>query len=381
MTAASISTVHEGKLSVKVADTVLSKRKDGYHPNIINVWGYVAGMMLTAFGRLGDWTGNDEYHAIVKKHMDVFVQEDGSIRGYTLEDYNLDHINKGKNLLRLWRETGESKYEQAARLLAAQLTGQPRTEEGGFWHKKIYPFQMWLDGLYMSSPFMAEFAKTSGESAWFDEAAHQLLLIEKRTRDPRTGLLHHAWDESREQRWCDGTTGRSRFVWGRAMGWYAMALVDSLEHFPVNHPKRGQLMGIFERMANAVLRVQDQESGVWYQLMDCNGREGNYLEASGSCMLTYALAKGIRLRYLAEIDRKAVERAYDGILSRFVTEDEEGVHLHSICHGAGLGGRKYRDGSYEYYMSEAVVSDVMMGVAPLLLASIELERLRAQDNG
>ncbi|MBD2868738.1 glycoside hydrolase family 88/105 protein [Paenibacillus arenilitoris] len=369
-------TVNESRLSVKIADTILSLSKDGYHPNIANKWGYVAGMALLAITRTGDWAGDSGYQAFVKRQMDVFIREDGSIEGYRLEDYNLDHINKGKNLLRLWRETGEAKYEKAARLLTDQLAGQPRTDEGGYWHKKIYPFQMWLDGLYMSSPFMAEFAATFGESEWFDEAAQQLLLVEKRTRNPQTGLLHHAWDESREQRWCDGVTGRSRYVWGRAMGWYAMALADSLEHFPVRHPKRGQLMGIFERMANAVLRVQDQESGVWYQLMDCNGREGNYLEASGSCMLTYALAKGIRLGYLAEIDRQAVERAYDGIRSRFVTEDDKGVHLHGICHGAGLGGRKYRDGSYEYYMSEAVVSDSLMGVAPLLLASVELERLR-----
>ncbi|MDF2668387.1 MAG: glycosyl hydrolase family 88 [Paenibacillus sp.] len=363
-------------MSIKVAETILSLCQGGLHPHIANKWGYVAGMALTAIGRLGDWAGQAKYHEFVKRQMDVFIQEDGSIQGYTLEDYNLDHINKGKNLLRLWRETGEAKYEKAARLLADQLIGQPRTNEGGFWHKKIYPYQMWLDGLYMSSPYMAEYARTFDESEWFDEAAHQLLLIERRTRNPQTGLLHHAWDESGEQRWCDRSTGRSRHVWGRAMGWYAMALVDALEHFPVRHPKRGQLMGIFERMANAVVRVQDQESGVWAQVLDCNGREGNYLEASGSCMLTYALAKGIRLRYLAEIDRRVVERAYEGILQRFVTEDEKGVHLHGICHGAGLGGRKYRDGSFDYYISEAIVSDVLMGVAPLLLASIEIERLR-----
>ncbi|WP_235941209.1 glycoside hydrolase family 88/105 protein [Paenibacillus puerhi] len=375
MQTAEIATPKSGYMSVKVGESILSQSVDGYHPKIANIWGYVAGMALTALGRLGEWSGEGKYQEFVKRHMDVFVQEDGSVQGYTLEDYNLDHINKGKHLMKLWRDTGEAKYEQAARLLAAQLTGQPRTEEGGFWHKKIYPYQMWLDGLYMSSPFMAEFARTFGEPAWFDEAAHQLLLVERHTRNPETGLLHHAWDESREQRWCDGVTGRSRHVWGRAMGWYAMALVDALEHIPFAHPKRGQLMGIFERMANAVVRVQDQETGLWYQVMDCNGREGNYLEASGSCMLTYALARGIRLKYLAEIDRRVVEKAYEGILSRFVTEDAQGVHLHGICHGAGLGGRKYRDGSYAYYLSEAVVSDVLMGVAPLLLASIEMERL------
>lgn len=372
---AEANAVQTKPFSVRVADTILSKAQDGYHPGIANKWGYVAGMALTALTRTGDWAGDSKYHDFVKRHMDVFIPEDGAIKGYSLNEYNLDHINKGKNLLRLWRETGEARYEKAARLLAAQLAGQPRTSEGGFWHKKIYPFQMWLDGLYMSSPFMAEYGATFGEEGWFDETAHQLLLIERHTRNPQTGLLHHAWDESGEQRWCDGSTGRSRHVWSRAMGWYAMAMADALEFFPVLHPKRGQLMGIFERFAEAALRVQDRESGLWYQVMDCNAREGNYLEASGSCMLTYALAKGLRLGYLSGIDRKAVERAFAGIRNHFVTEDAEGVHLHSICHGAGLGGRRYRDGSYAYYLSEAVVSDSLMGVAPLLLASVELERL------
>ncbi|MEC0265276.1 glycoside hydrolase family 88/105 protein [Paenibacillus anseongense] len=364
------------RMSVKVGEAILSHSQDGYHPKMANQWGYVAGMALAAIDKLGDWTGEAKYHDFVKRHMDVFIQEDGSIRGYKLNDYNLDHINKGKNLFRLWRETGEAKYEAAARLLITQLVGQPRTSEGGFWHKKIYPYQMWLDGLYMSSPYMAEYAHTFQDNSWFDEAAHQLLLVERHTRNPQTGLLHHAWDETQEQRWCANGIGRSRHVWGRAMGWYAMALVDALEHFPIGHPKRGQLMGIFERMVNSVVRAQDQESGVWYQVMDCNGQQGNYLESSGSCMLTYAIAKGIRLQYLAEIDRSVVERAYEGILQRFVTEDEQGVHLHQICHGAGLGGRKYRDGSYAYYLSEAIVSDVLMGVAPLLLATLEMEQLR-----
>ncbi|BFT74244.1 glycoside hydrolase family 105 protein [Paenibacillus sp. P36] len=364
------------RMSVKVGEAILSHSQDGYHPKMANQWGYVAGMALAAIDKLGDWTGEAKYHDFVKRHMDVFIQDDGSIRGYKLNDYNLDHINKGKNLFRLWRETGEAKYEAAARLLITQLVGQPRTSEGGFWHKKIYPFQMWLDGLYMSSPFMAEYAHTFQDNSWFDEAAHQLLLVERHTRNPQTGLLHHAWDETQEQRWCASGTGQSRHVWGRAMGWYAMALVDALEYFPIGHPKRGQLMGIFERMVNSVVRAQDQESGVWYQVMDCNGQQGNYLESSGSCMLTYAIAKGIRLQYLAEIDRSVVERAYEGILKRFVTEDEQGVHLHQICHGAGLGGRKYRDGSYAYYLSETIVSDVLMGVAPLLLATLEMEQLR-----
>ncbi|MFB5760900.1 glycoside hydrolase family 88/105 protein [Paenibacillus medicaginis] len=364
--------------SVKIADTLLSECIDGSHPKIANKWGYVAGMTLLALERTSEWSGDPKYSEMVKRHIDGLIAADGTIPTYTLEDYNLDMINEGKNLFPLWARTGEAKYEQAIRLLHTQLKGQPRTSEGGFWHKKIYPFQMWLDGIYMASPFLAEYAKTFDDPSGFDEAARQILLIEQKTRNPQNGLLHHAWDESCEQRWCDKTTGRSFHVWGRAMGWYAMAVVDALEHFPVDHPQRGQIMGIFERMAYALARVQDQESGVWYQVMDCNGRQGNYLEASASCMLTYALAKGLRLKYLAELDRSVVERAYAGILQQFASEDEAGVHLHRICHGAGLGGRKYRDGSYEYYISEQVVSDAQMGVAPFLLASIEMERLNME---
>ncbi|WP_166243100.1 glycoside hydrolase family 88/105 protein [Paenibacillus turpanensis] len=364
--------------SVKIADSILAQRENGSHPKMANKWGYVAGMALMALDRASVHTGDSRYFEAMKHHMDLFVQGDGSILNYRLNEYNLDHINQGKNLFTLWEHTGESKYAGAIKLLVKQLVGQPHTSEGGFWHKKIYPFQMWLDGVYMSSPFLAQYARVFQEPHWFDVVANQILLIESKTRNRQSGLLHHAWDESREQRWCDSETGRSFHVWGRAMGWYAMAVVDALEHFPEEHPQRGQIMGIFHRLAHAMKDAQDQESGLWYQVMDHNGREGNYLEASASCMLTYALAKAIRLEYVAELDISVVQRAYEGILKHFVTEDSEGVHLHQICHGAGLGGNRiYRDGSYAYYLSEQVVSDALMGVAPFLLASMEMEKLQA----
>lgn len=367
-------------LSVKIAGAIQSQFVDGYHPKMANKWGYVAGMTLKAFDSLSEWKKDDRYHEIVRRHLDLFIREDGTIKGYSLDEYNLDHINEGKNLFTLWRKTKDMKYKKALDLLHTQLKGQPRTSEGGFWHKKIYPFQMWLDGVYMSSPFLAEYSKTFEFPSGFDDVANQILSIEKNTRNPQKGLLHHAWDESREQRWCDQQTGRSPHVWGRAVGWYSMAIVDSLEHFPVDHPKRGQIVGIFERMVHAILNVQDQETGLWYQVMDQNGRERNYLEASGSCMMTYAIAKGIRLGYLSGIDAKVVTKAYKGIQDYFVTEDEKGIHLHQICKGAGLGGHpNYRDGSYDYYMREQVVSDDLMGVAPLLLVSIEWEKLQLKD--
>ncbi|MNW33389.1 Unsaturated rhamnogalacturonyl hydrolase YteR [compost metagenome] len=367
-------------MSAKIADTLLSECKNGDHPKLVGKWGYVAGMTLMALERSAIWNREPRYAELVQRHIDDLIDSDGTIRTYRLEDYNLDMINEGKNLFAEWQRTGEEKYRLAILHLVTQLKGQPRTSEGGFWHKKIYPFQMWLDGVYMSSPFLAEYASVFGHEDSFNEVARQILLIEQKTRNPRTGLLHHAWDESREQRWCDKHTGQSFHVWGRAMGWYAMAVVDALEHFPIDHPQRGQIMGIFERMSYAIAHAQDQDSGLWYQVMDQNGREGNYLEASASCMLTYALAKGLRLHYLAELDPGVVERAYAGILKHLVTEDDKGVHLHRICHGAGLGGRKYRDGSYAYYISEQIVSDAQMGVAPFLLASIEMERLGAETS-
>ncbi|UQZ35807.1 glycosyl hydrolase family 88 [Paenibacillus sp. PK3_47] len=359
--------------SRKIADTVLgSCNGQGEHEYILQRWAYVPGMLLMAMGRAGARLGEQEYLSYTKRHMETFIREDGSIRSYRLEEYNLDQINQGKNLFPLYRETGEQRYAEAAHLLAAQLMGHPRTSEGGFWHKKVYPFQMWLDGLYMASPFLAEYGAVFQRLDLIDEAAHQLLLVERKTRDPRTGLLYHGWDESREQEWADSSTGLSSHFWSRAMGWYAMAAVDCLEHFPVTHPKRGTIIGIFQRLCGALVKVQDQESGLWYQVLDQAGRKGNYLEATGSIMFVYAMAKGLRLGYLEPSFKDAMQKGYEGILEHLVTEDEQGVHLHQICHGAGLSID--RNGSYDYYISEAVVSDAPMGIGPLLLASLEVER-------
>ncbi|WP_240941383.1 glycoside hydrolase family 88 protein [Paenibacillus sp. HB172176] len=360
--------------SRKIGDTLLSGcREDGFHPYPMERWAYVPGMLLMAMGRAGKQSGDERYYSFMHRHMDRYIAEDGTIAGYSLEEYNLDQINQGKNLFMQLASSGDERYALAAHALASQLLGQPRTSEGGFWHKKVYPFQMWLDGLYMASPFLAEYAKTFDRPELTDEVAHQLLLVERRTRDKRTGLLYHGWDESREQEWADSVTGCSPHFWSRAMGWYVMALVDCLEHFPVTHRSRGTIVGIFERICHALVRVQDQASGLWHQVLDQGDRKGNYLEASGSIMFVYAMAKGLRLGYLSGVFRPAMLKGYKGIIGRLVTEDERGVHLHQICHGAGLS--KDRNGSFDYYISEAVVSDHYMGIGPLLLAALEVERL------
>lgn len=362
------------KWSSKIVETIMSQCDEhGYHPVTSERWAYVPGMLLMAVARAGEQSGNLDYLEFMRKHMDLFVDEDGLIKGYVLEEYNLDQINQGKNLFYLMGLQEDLRYEKAAHLLAAQLRGQPRTLEGGFWHKKIYPYQMWLDGLYMSSPFLAQYAKSFKAVELFHEIAHQLLYVEMKTRDAKTGLLFHGWDEAKEQEWSNPLTGQSNNFWGRAMGWYAMAMVDSLEHFPIDHPKRGTLIGIFRRMCIALRHVQDSESGLWYQVLDQGKRKGNYLEASASCMFVYALAKGVRLHYLEQDFAAAAVAGYQGIVKHMVSEDETGVHLHHICFGAGLSAD--RNGTYEYYIGEKVGSDHPMGVAPWLLASLELERV------
>ncbi|OMF22693.1 glycosyl hydrolase family 88 [Paenibacillus sp. FSL H8-0548] len=366
----------ESKLawSQKIAETITQQTDaNGYHEFPSGRWAYVEGMLLMAMSRVGIHYGNENDISFMKRHMDLFVNEDGSIKSYSLEEYNLDQINQGKNLFLLLEMTGDSRYEKAAHLLAAQLLGQPRTSEGGFWHKKVYPYQMWLDGLYMSSPFLAQYAKTFNKPALFDEVAHQLLLIESKTRDKASGLLYHGWDESKEQVWADAVTGCSPHFWSRAMGWYAMAIVDSLEHFPIDHPKRGTIVGLFERMCRALGRVQEADSGLWFQVLDQGFRKGNYLEASGSCMFVYAMAKGLRLRYLERDLYETAAKGFNGIITHLIEEDDNNIHLHSICHGAGLS--LDRDGSYGYYIGEQVVSDSFMGVAPFLLAALEAEKL------
>lgn len=345
------------------------------HPLLSDNWNYESGVMLKAIRDVYETVGDDRYFDYIKHNIDAYVQEDGSIRSYRLEDYNLDQINQGKILLYLYRQTGQEKYQKAIDQLLKQMKGQPRTNEGGYWHKKVYPFQMWLDGLYMAAPFLAEVAEMRGEPQLFDEAARQLLLVEQRTRDPRTGLLHHGYDECREQAWAHPEHGRSPHAWVRAIGWYTMAIVDVLDYMPDDHEKRGQIIGIYERLMHALVRVQDPVSGAWYQVLGEEGRQGNYLEASGTSMIVYEGLKALRKGYLSRGFEDALERGYRSLLLLFAETDENGhVHVHRINRVAGLGGNPYRDGSYTYYVNEAVVSNDPKGVGPFIMACLEAER-------
>jgi unsaturated rhamnogalacturonyl hydrolase len=345
-------------------------------PLLSRRWHYEPGVALLALMKLWERSGQRRYYDFVRRNIDEFVQSDGRIRTFRLEEYNLDQINEGKLLFALLETTGDERYKKAAFLLRGQLWTQPRTSEGGFWHKKIYPYQMWLDGIYMAAPFYAAFGARFGEPEALDDVIRQIIIIEEHTRDPKTGLLYHAWDESRTQRWADPETGCSPNFWGRAMGWYAMAIPDVLDYLPKEHPQRERLLTIFRGIVDALVRVQDPASGVWYQVLDQGHRGGNYLESSASCMFVYAIAKGVRMGYLDENLLAAARKGYAGVLAEFVTMDPQGLaNLNGICAVAGLGGKPYRDGSYEYYVGERVIANEYKGVGPFIMASVEMEGL------
>jgi unsaturated rhamnogalacturonyl hydrolase len=345
-------------------------------PLLSSRWHYESGVALLALKQVWRQTGEQEIYDYIKGNIDEFVGPDGSIRTYRLEEYNLDQINEGKLLFFLHETTGDERYKQAAYLLREQLRTHPCTEEGGFWHKGIYLYQMWLDGIYMASPFYAEFASRFDEPEGFDDVAHQIITIEEHTRDPDTGLLYHAWDESKSQKWADPHTGCSPRFWGRALGWYAMAIVDVLDYLPEDHTRRAQIIAIFQAAMNAVARVQDPASGVWYQVLDQRDRPGNYLESSASCMFVYAMARAVRKGILGDEYLAVARRGYDGILAEFVTVDGQGlVNLGGICAVAGLGGKPYRDGSFAYYIGEPVIANEYKGVGPFIMASMEVEMM------
>lgn len=337
-------------------------------------WHYKDGLLFTAIYQLSQQRADSRYWHRLSAYVDRYVDTSGGIATYSVEEYNLDQINPGRLLFPLYQATGEERYRRAIWLLREQLRKQPRTREGGFWHKRIYPYQMWLDGIYMNAPFYAQFAATFDELAAFDDIAFQIITIEKHTRDPRTGLLYHAWDESRQQRWADPKTGCSPHFWSRAIGWYAMAIVDVLDHFPEDHPARQELIGIPERIVSALARVQDGATGLWWQVLDLGERPGNYLEASGTSMFVYAIAKAVQRGYLGQNWLPIAVRGFEGLVEHMVTVDEEGqVNLHGVCASAGLGGNPYRDGSFEYYTGEPIATNDLHGVGAFILAATQME--------
>jgi unsaturated rhamnogalacturonyl hydrolase len=364
--------------SVRMADAEMTRNPDAAYLDFVETprWNYTNGLVCSAIQRVWSSTKDEKYYNYIKAYADQMISEDGTIKLYKPEEYNIDKVNSGKFLFALLEHTGDQKYAKALHRLRDQMRTHPRTSEGGYWHKKIYPHQMWLDGLYMGSPFLAQYGKVFNEPALFDDVALQVELIDKYTFNSSNGLYYHAWDESKEQRWANKEDGKSPHAWGRAMGWFSMSLVDILDYFPVDHPKRKDILKVADKVAQAVAMYQDKKSGVWYQVMDQADRKGNYLESSASSMFTYFLLKGASRGYIDKKYLAAARKGYEGVLSNFIKSDDKGLTIITdVCAVAGLGGNPYRDGSFEYYIGEPRRNNDPKAVGPFIMAALEFEAL------
>ncbi|MBR3405317.1 MAG: glycoside hydrolase family 88 protein [Bacteroidales bacterium] len=347
---------------------------DGQEGNL--KWNYTTGLELKA---LLD-AAPEEAFDYVDAWYDAIIDSTGRIYKYKKSNYSTDHICPGRTLFQLYDMTGKEKYRAAMDTLYNQILDHPRTSEGGFWHKKIYPNQMWLDGLYMAQPFYAEYTvryvtDSLQREAHFNDIVLQFQTVYDHTLDPETGLLRHAWDSSHQMFWCNPENGQSAHAWGRAMGWYAMALVDVIEILPAGE-QQDALVRILNSCFQAIPLFADQQTGMWYQVLDRPYAEGNYLEATASAMFVYAMLKGTRLGVLDGISQADARTRFEELVSTFVRVDEDGLtNLDSCCEVAGLGGKDNRSGDYDYYINEPVRSNDPKGIGPLIWAALEYERI------
>ena len=336
-------------------------------------WNYTTGLELKA---LLDATPDALDY--VDAWYDAIIDSTGNILTYKKSNFSLDHICPGRTLFLLYDLTGKEKYRAAMDTLYSQIQDQPRTEDGGFWHKAIYPDQMWLDGLYMAQPFYVEYTNRFVTDSLqrvenYSDIVKQFTLAYEHCLDPETGLLRHAWDASREMFWADGQTGQSAHAWGRAMGWYMMALVDVAPQLPEGSEWQDALIDILNKSCANLPLFADSATGMWYQVLDRPYQEGNYLEASCNAMMVYAWLKGARLGYVLGLE--GARAAYESLLNTFVTEEDGLINLNQCCEVAGLGGKLNRSGDFDYYINEPVRSNDPKGMGPLIWASLEYEML------
>ena len=357
-------------------------------------WSYVMGIELEAMLDTYLKYGGDDIRKYCQLYTDTMINTKGEIRTYKLEDYNLDQIRTGHFVARMYEKYPEAKNLAAMKTLMKQLDKQPRTKEGVYWHKAIYAYQVWLDGIFMGLPYRCLTArmllKPKKAQRIYDDAVNQISKTYERTLDPKTGLNRHAWDETHEMFWADKETGLSQHCWGRAQGWYTMALIELLDAMPEDYERRGEVIELLRKDLDAVIKWQDKETGLWYQVMDQPGRKGNYLESTCSSMFAYVLMKATNKGYLGEKYFLAGKKAYQGILKNFIRVNaDKTISLTNCCAVAGLGPgmseavkkaapnvkeNKRRDGSYDYYLSEPVRDNDAKGVGPFIWASLEYEK-------
>ena len=337
-------------------------------------FGYAQGVGCCAMLQVWKKTGDRRYFDYVEAWADSLVDDKGEIHLYKKETYNLDYINSGKVLFDLYNETKKEKYKLAIENLIDQLKKQPRTTDGGFWHKKIYPNQMWLDGLYMASPFMARYGAEFNCPEWIDEAVKQFTLCHQHTYDAKTGLYYHAWNEDRSQRWADPETGHSPNFWGRSIGWWFMAMVDALEYIPQDHSGYADMIKWTKELAETLSKYQDK-NGLWYQVIDQPSRTGNFPEASVTTQCMYAYMKAVNKGYIDSRYRAIAEKAFKGLCNKLLISNPDGtLTLTRCCQVGGLGGKPYRDGSFEYYIGEKMRDNDAKATGPFIMGCIELNK-------
>ena len=362
--------------SVRMAESEMIRNPSLWMADFVTEkkWNYTQGLMGLAFMRLNEATGDKVYFEYAKGYADSLIDENGIIYNYNKDNYNIDQVNPGKMMFLLYDRTKDPRYEKVIHTLRDQLESQPRVAEGGFWHKKIYPDQMWLDGLYMGAPFYAEYALRYNRPEDFQDVVNQFLVVARNTYDPETGLYRHAFDASRRMAWADSITGQAPHAWGRAMGWFSMAIVDVLDFLPEQQPGRSELITILQGMVQKLSEIQETQTGGWYQVLDRSGDQGNYIETSCTAMFAYSIFKGVRMGYLDGKYLATAEKAYRGLIENFIKTDSAGlVTMTNICGVAGLGGDPYRDGTFEYYIGEVIRENDPKGVGPFIMASLEYE--------
>jgi len=339
-------------------------------------WGYTQGLIALAFQKLYEKTGKNEYFNYIKNYYESVIDSNGRILNYKLSNYSLDDINAGKVLFFLYEKTGDIRYKIAIDTLIKQLKTHPKTQAGGYWHKKRYPNQMWLDGVYMAAPFMMEYSTKFNKPEIKNEVIKWIIAVELKTRDPKTGLLYHAWDESKSEKWANPTTGTSPNFWGRGIGWYAMALVDVMDFLPRNSKEYRQVKQILERLIKAMIKYQDKNTGAWYQVINKMNEKGNYLEGSVTAMMSYVILKGVNNGYLKKSYKIYGIKAYNSLLNHLsIIKNDWHITITPVCAVAGLGGNPYRDGSYEYYINEKKRDNDPKATGPFILASLEYEKI------
>ncbi|MCD7729299.1 MAG: glycoside hydrolase family 88 protein [Clostridia bacterium] len=340
-------------------------------------WNYIDGCMMTSLYSIYKQTGNKKYLDFIDTFVDYYVFEDGSIRGYELETYNLDNLNEGRVLFDLYRETGKEKYKKAISLLYKQIEGQPRTGSGNFWHKLIYPNQVWLDGLYMAQVFYTRYETEINHGKNYSDIVKQFKSVHENMYDKQKKLYYHGWDYSRTAFWADKETGLSKSFWLRSVGWYTVGLVDAISYFEGAEELKSQLIDIFKDTIEGLEQYIDKDKHMFYQVVDQGGREGNYLETSGSAMIAYAMMKGARLGFVDKRFAEIGKSVFNGICNEYLTETDGKLNLGGICLVAGLGpeNNRRRDGTFGYYISEPVVENDAKGTGPFVMAYTEIMQL------